>query len=377
MANVQVCTYCVMDSSDPEIKFDASGRCNHCRNAEKRLRKFHKPGPEGEKELQGILAAIRESGKGKEYDCVIGLSGGVDSSWLAYKSKDWGLRPLVIHIDGGWNSEIAQKNIEVLVKKLGYDLYTYVVDWEEMRDLQRAYLEAALANQDVPQDHVFFAVLSKKAEELGIKYWLSGSNLVSESILPTAWGYTAMDSKQLKAVHKLYGRVPLRSYKTLSFFEYCRLYSGLPLLASVQLVAPLNYMYYNLDEAKRILSEESDWKDYGKKHHESHFTKFFQNYYLPEKFGYDKRKAHLSSLIVAGAISRDGALEELAAPLSDPEALKSDKAFILKKLAFSEQDWERIMALPCKSYLDYPSFQGFVRVGRKVKGALRNMGLVR
>ena len=372
----QACTRCVMDTSDPEIRFDRSGVCNHCTDALRRLEQSYFPNERGEAKLAALIAEIKEAGKGKPYDCLIGISGGVDSSWLTYKSKDWGLRPLVFHVDGGWNSEIAQKNIETLLKELGYSLFTYVVDWEEMRDLQRAYLESGLANQDVPQDHVFFAVLFQKAAELGIKYWLSGSNLVSESILPQAWGYVAMDSRQLKAVHKQFGHVPLQTYKTLSFFEYCKFYNELPLLPSVRSIAPLNLMPYSVKQARETLARETGWKDYGRKHSESRFTKFFQNYYLPQKFGYDKRKAHLSSLIVAGEISRDEALVQLQEPLYDDASLRSDKEFVLKKLGYDNADWERFMAMPNTTFHDYPNWQTFIGMGRKVKRVLRVLGIV-
>ena len=365
-----------MDTSDPEIRFDSSGVCNHCTDALERLELSYFPDHRGEAKLARLIDDIKKDGKGKLYDCLIGISGGVDSSWLTYKSKDWGLRPLVFHVDAGWNAEAAQKNVESLLKTLGYDLFTHVVDWEEMRDLQRAYLESGLANQDVPQDHIFFAVLFQKAAEMGIKYWLSGSNLVSESILPRSWGYIAMDSKQLKAVHRRFGHVPLRTYKTLNFFDYCRFYSEIPLLSKVQAAAPLNLMPYSTTRAKAVLSAEIGWQDYGRKHSESLFTKFFQNYYLPEKFGYDKRRAHLSSLIVAGETSRAEALETLKEPLYEEEELRTDKEFIFKKLGYTQADWDRLMAQPNRTFRDYPNWQQYLAAGRKMKHFFRKLGLV-
>ena len=212
----QMCTRCVMDTSDPEITFDAQGHCNHCTSALQRLEQSYFPDERGRHKLEKLLDEIRQAGKGKPYDCLIGISGGIDSSWLTYKSRDWGLRPFIFHVDGGWNAEVAERNIGRLLDHLGYELHTYKVDWAEMRDVQRAYLESSLANQDVPQDHLFFAVLFHQAAQMGIKYWLSGSNLVSESILPRAWGYMAMDARQLKAIHKRFGHVPLRTFRTLS-----------------------------------------------------------------------------------------------------------------------------------------------------------------
>lgn len=373
----QICTRCVMDSSDPEITFDAKGQCNHCTKAMADVALICLQGEQGTQKLDTMLEKIRKSGKGKPYDCLIGISGGIDSSWLTYKSKEWGLRPLIFHVDAGWNSEVAQQNIERLLKHLDYTLYTHVVDWEEMRDLQRAYLQSGLANQDVPQDHVFFAVLFQKAAEMGIKYWLSGSNMASESILPRAWGYTAMDSRQLKAVHKKFGNIPLRTYNTLSFFEYCKFYNEVPLTPSVKALAPLNWMDYRPENAREVLAREVGWKYYGRKHSESLFTKFFQNYYLPEKFGYDKRRAHLSSLIVAGEITREQALETLKEPLYDPAELQSDKEFILKKLGYSEDEWNRIFSLPSKTFKDYPNWSELLTMGRKVKRILRKMSLLK
>ena len=366
-----------MDTTDPEIRFDAAGVCNHCTEALRRLEQSYFPDERGEARLAALIDTIRRSGKGKPYDCLIGISGGMDSSWLVYKTKDWGLRPLCLHVDAGWDSDVARENVAALLEHCGYSLETYVVDWREMRDVQRAYLESGLANQDVPQDHVFFAVLFQKAAEMGIRYWLSGSNLVSESILPRSWGYTAMDSRQLLAVHKRFGQVPLRSYKTLNFFEYCRFYSDLPFVSTVSAVAPLNLMPYKLGEARETLARETGWRDYGRKHSESLFTKFFQNYYLPHKFGYDKRKAHLSSLIAAGDLSRDEALDRLREPLYDEASLRGDRDLLLEKLGYSPEEWERIMAVPNASYQEYPNWQTFIGAGKAVKRRLRATGLLR
>lgn len=356
-----------MDTSDPDIVFDDNGYCNHCIAAIKRINKFYLPGEEGKSKLDALLFDIKEAGKDKPYDCIIGLSGGVDSSYLAYKSKDWGLRPLIFHVDGGWDTPESQANVESLAAYLGYGLQVYTVDWEEMQDLQVAYLKSAVANQDVPQDHLFFAVLFKKAEQLGIKYWLSGSNLVSESILPLSWGYTALDSRQIKAIHKQFGVVPLRTFWTLSFFEFCKFYGNLPFFSSVQTVKPLNLLPYDIFAAKKEMQEAFGWKEYGKKHDESRFTKLFQNYYLPIKFGYEKRRAHLASLIVSNLMTREQALQEMEKPLYDSDELKKDIEFVCQKLNLLETDWNEIMALPNKHYTDYPNFDGMIRAGRRVK----------
>ncbi len=362
----QICTNCIMDTSDPEISFDKNGVCNHCRRFENELKQGWFPNEEGKKRLNAIVEKIKYEGKDHEYDCVIGLSGGVDSSYLAYilKTEYPELRILAIHIDGGWNSELAVHNIENIVKKLDIDLHTEVIDWEEMRDLQLAYFKSQLANQDVPQDHAFFATLYKVAiEQFGIKYFLSGGNLATESILPSAWGYDAMDGKQLKAVHKKFGQKKLKHYTILSFFKH-RIYY--PYIKGFKIIRPLDYWPYVKDEAKRILMSKLDWRDYGGKHHESRFTKFFQAYWLPTKFGYDKRRAHLSSLIVAGQITRDQALEEIKKPLYIEKELEEDIEFLSKKLGISTEKFKNIMKMPNKIYRDYPSNYDFEQKIRKI-----------
>jgi len=353
--NIIQCSRCIMDTTDPEISFDKNGYCNHCTNFFMKQKFEMFPYIQDKRKLSILLEKIRYAGKNKKYDCVIGLSGGVDSSYLAYKSKGWGLRPLFIHVDAGWNSKTSEENIRRIVEYCGFDLYIYTVDWKEMRDLQNSYLRAAIANQDVPQDHVFFAVLFKKCAEFGITYWLSGHNIATESILPSAWGYNAMDSSQLLAIHKKYGTVPLKSYLYLTPAEYLMYYRGIQDKYKIECVYPLNFIDYNVINAKMIMQSSFKWTDYGKKHYESCFTKFFQAYYLPTKFGYDKRKAHLSSLIVSGIISRDEALSEMKNKLYTEEELIKDKYFILDKLGLSDKEFDDIMSLPNKHYSDYPN----------------------
>lgn len=366
----QICTNCVMDTTDPEISFNEDGICNHCTFFEEVQKKNWFPNEEGKRKLDSIIAQIRENGKNSKYDCVIGLSGGVDSSYLAYVLRKCypELRILAIHIDGGWNSELAVHNIKNIVEILDIDLYTGVIPWEEMRDLQLAYFKSQLANQDVPQDHAFFATLYDVADKNGIKYFLSGSNLATESILPAAWGYSAMDAKQLKAIHKRFGTVKLKRFTTVSFFKLRFFY---PYIRKFKIISPLNYLPYDKDDAKSTIMKEINWRDYGGKHHESKFTKFFQAHWLPEKFGFDKRKAHLSSLIVAGQINRDEALAELKKPLYDERELQEDKEFVHKKLGISVAEFEEIMARPNKTFLDYPSDFQKTQFFRKIYNKLK------
>jgi N-acetyl sugar amidotransferase len=350
----QICRRCVMDTTDQEIQFDDNGVCNHCLYFDDVLSKKWYPNANGSRMLDEIILQIQTDGKNKKYDCVIGLSGGVDSSYLAYilKVRYPTLRILAIHIDGGWNSELAVHNIENIVKRLDIDLYTGVIPWDEMQDLQLAYFKSQLANQDVPQDHAFFATLYEVALKNDIKYFLSGGNLATESILPSFWGYDAMDSKQLKAIHKKFGTKRLKKYVTVSFFKRKVYY---PYLLKFKIIRPLDYLPYNKDKSKEIIKQELDWRDYGGKHHESKFTKFFQAYWLPQKFGFDKRKAHLSSLIVSGQLNRKDALLELTKPLYEEKEIFDDKEYLAKKLGITLDEFNSIMNQPNKKFTDYPS----------------------
>lgn len=350
----QMCTRCVMDTTDPEIDFDEHGVCNHCRNFDQKIKPMW-PSLEGDQvKLDAMIQTVKTYGKGKRYDCIIGLSGGVDSSYLAVKVAQWGLRPLVVHVDAGWNSELAVMNIEQICRRLGFDLVTHVVDWEEMRDMQVAFLRSNLANQDVPQDHAFFAALYGYAEKSGIKYVINGSNFATESILPAAWGYDAMDATHVKSIHARFGTRSRGNFPIVSFFD---LYVKYPLILKMEVLRPLNLLPYNKEEAIRILEKDYGWRYYGGKHYESRWTRFFQAYYLPYKFGYDKRKAHLSSLVVSGQMSRSDALDALKAPLYDPKLLGEDKIFIAKKLGLSISDFESLVDQPVHHFSEFPNHQ--------------------
>lgn len=349
----QRCTRCVMDISDPEIIFDKDGVCNHCAKFDAVTSKRWHPDNFGAQLWTQKLEEIKAVGRRQDYDCIIGLSGGIDSSYLALKTKEWGLRPLVVHVDAGWNSELAVSNIECIVKYCGYDLHTVVVDWEEMRDLQLAYLKSGLANQDVPQDHAFFANLYRYAVKNKIKYILSGGNIATESIFPTSWHGDAMDAINLRAVHRRYGTRRLRSFQTIGFWEY---YVWFPFVKGMRTLRPLNFMPYNKAKAIDELARTTGWRPYGRKHGESRFTKLFQNYYLPEKFGYDKRIPHFSSLIVSGQMTRDEALSALKEPLYDPQDLAADLAFFCKKLGISEDEFRAIMAQPSHHYSEFANW---------------------
>jgi len=364
----QICTKCIMDTTDPEIEFDEQGQCNYCKLFERYAKKWPFDTEKGKEQLDGIIREIKDRGKGKEFDCIIGLSGGADSCYVAYKAVELGLRPLAFHFDSGWNSEISVSNIKNLVKKLNIPLHTHLCDWEEMRDLQLAFFKASVANLDVPQDHAYKAALLHKAYKEGIKYLLSGSNLVSESILPSSWGYNSNDLKHLKGIQKQFGTMKLNKYPTINFFQ---LYIYYPYIVGIKTIALLNYMTYNKKEAKDFLKREFGWRDYGEKHHESIFTRFFQSYILPKKFGYDKRKAHLSSLIASDQITREEALKEMERPLYSKKQLKEDKGFVLKKMGIKEQEFQELLELPNKSYEEYPSNHKIIKAKGRLAKKLR------
>lgn len=359
-----------MDTSDIEITFNAEGVCNHCIEFNTVTRKHWFPDEDGRSRWSEMVQQIKVAGKGKEYDCILGLSGGVDSSYLAIKIHEWGLRPLVVHVDAGWNSELAVANIEALVKYCNYDLHTHVVDWEEMRDLHLAYLRAGIANQDVPQDHIFFASLYHFATRNGIRYILSGGNLATEGIFPKSWHGSAMDAINLKAIHKQYGVRSLHNYKTISFFD-C--YIWYPLVKKMRTVRPLNYMPYDKAHALEELKQTVGYKPYARKHGESLFTKLFQNYYLPNKFGYDKRKPHLSSLIVSGQMTRDEALAKLEEPLYEPSELEIDITYFCKKLRISRQEFDELMKVPIHHYTDFPNWDGRYQKLKRVQSWIQKM----
>jgi len=341
-----------MDTTDPNIKFDNAGVCNHCKEYAEMARKELHSGEQGQMELNKLISVIKEKGKNKEYDCVIGLSGGVDSTFVAYKVKQLGLRPLAVHLDNGWDAELAVANVEQIVKKLEFDLHTYVIDWEEFRDIQVSFFKSSISNIEIPTDHAIWAIVVNTAAERGIKYFISGVNLATEGVLPRSWGYDPLDLKFIRAIHRKFGTVQMHSFPQLGFLpKFYYLY-----LQRLRVVPLLNYMAYDKDAAKRLLEKEIGWRDYGGKHYESVFTRFFQAYILPRKFGIDKRRAHLSSLVCSGQMERMEALEIIMHdPYPSDDMMREDKAYVIKKLGLNEVEFERIMAAPVKTFQDYPN----------------------
>ncbi len=279
------------------------------------------------------------------------------------------MRPLVVHVDCGWNSEIAVKNIENIVKKLDLELHTFVVNWQEMKDIQLSYFKANIANQDIPQDHAIFAALYSFAVKNNIKYVFNGSNFATECILPKSWGYNNMDVKSLKTIHKSFGKRPLKKYPIMTFFKQ---YFYFRYVRKMTIVKPLNMMPYYKDEAIDVMKEKLDWRYYGGKHHESRFTKFFQAYYLPSKFGYDKRRAHLSSLIISNQLTRKDALIEIKTEIYPDNTYLEDMEYVAKKLDVSLEEFQKILAGPNKSYRDYGNNEKLFEIGFKMRSKFRS-----
>ena len=365
----RICVRCIMDTTDPDIRFDSEGVCNHCTAALERIRRQVLPLVERKAALDALVEKVQREGKDLDYDCIIGVSGGVDSTMAAFWVKKLGLRPLAVHFDNGWNSELSADNIKRTIEALGIELFTHVVDWEEFRDLQLSFLKASVANCEVPTDHGITALLFRMARKVGTRYILSGSNLMTEAIMPVSWGHYNQDLKHMKAIHRRFGTVPLKTMPTISlgyYFYYV-------LVRGMRQIPVLNYVVYDKAEAKKRFAREIGWRDYGAKHYESIWTRYFQGYYLPSKFGYDKRKAHLSSLICSGQMSRDDALAEMAKPAYEPELLRQDTQFVLKKFGLTDGEFDAILKAPPKKATDYPGHHFFFRRMLRMKNVFRHI----
>jgi N-acetyl sugar amidotransferase len=357
--NNSICKNCIMDTSDPEIIFDNTGVCNHCHRYDEELPKRVFKGGVAEKKLADIVKRIKQKGKSKEYDCIIGVSGGVDSTYVAYLTKELGIRVLAVHFDNGWNSELAVANIEKVLKKLDIDLYTYVIEWEEFKDLQLSFLKASTPDGEIPTDHAINALLFREASKRGIKYIINGMNFATESMAVRMWSYGHSDWKYIKAVHSLFGSKSLRNYP---YYSFLRLFYW-TFIKRIKVVSILNYIDYNKDEVMKIIQNKLDWVYYGGKHYESVYTRFYQGYILPAKFNIDKRRGHLSDLIRSGQISRSDAIKEIKKVGYDPKMRMIDTPFVLKKLGLDENKFNNIMNEKPKNFLDYPNnFKNIVKI---------------
>ena len=344
MSEYKICTRCIMDNiSSPNITFDKDGVCCYCHQYDHNVELYGYKGKVTDAKLNELVKKIKDDGKGKEYDCILGISGGVDSAYLAYLATKLGLRVLAVHVDAGWNTETAVDNIQKICKKLNIDLHTIVVDWPSMKELQRAYMFSGLPNLDVPQDHAFLAGVYQYTKKEHIKYMLNGSNLATEGILPENFGHPAIDLRHIKSVYKKCGR----GKKIFDKYPHFSLPYYYYMQKTVTRVNLLNYIPYSKKEAIHTLKKEFDWNYYGEKHFESRFTKFFQSYYLPQKFHFEKKRAHLSSLIVGGEMTRENALFEIRNNSAYPlEKMIEDRDYIIKKLDISLEEWEKIMNSP-------------------------------
>jgi N-acetyl sugar amidotransferase len=347
------CTRCVLDTTVNDITFDNEGICNYCNDYDKlAARTVLRDREIIDNELRNIIERVKEEGAQKKYDCIVGLSGGVDSTYVCLLAKKFGLRPLVVHFDNGWNSELAVKNIENVVNRLNFPLQTYVVDWEEFKDLQLSYLAASVVDIEVPTDHLISASLYRMAKENGIKTILSGTNIVTEGIVPRGWNFTEKtDLVNLLNIHKKYGTKQIKNFPKLGIYQRF-MYNNFFAIKSVPI---LNYVNYIKKDVKELIQSELSWRDYGGKHYESIFTRFYQGYILPEKFKIDKRKMHLSSLICSGQITRPEALQELTLPGYDHQMMIEDRQYVLKKLGLSEKSFQEIMELPPVPHLVFGS----------------------
>ena len=350
--NYKICSYCVMDTSDEDIIFNEEGRCNHCLDFESLLKDSKYAKKNSEEKLNEILRAVKSKGKNKKFDCLLGISGGVDSCYMAYLCKKWKLRPLLIHMDNGWNSEIAVKNVKKMVDKLGFDYESYVLDWREFREIQLAFLKSSIVDLEMPTDMAIPASLYQTAAKYRIKYIISGGNFSGEGILPLTWGYHVLkDEKLYKNIVKTYSSTKLKDtpYVGLRGEIYYKF------IKRIKTIYPLNFVDYNKDEAKQFLIREFEWRDYGGKHAESKITAFWQSYVMPIKFNMDYRRATYSSQIVSKQINRDKALQLLKHLPYDMEKIKVDKKYIAKKFNISENQLEEYLNIPPKTYKDFPN----------------------
>lgn len=342
-----------MDTTDPDITFDNRGVCSHCQTYENILQSEFYRRKRREGELERLAKEIRQQGEKKDYDCVIGVSGGIDSTYTAYITKKLGLRPLAVHLDNGWDSELAVNNVEKILKNLKIDLYTHVLDWEEFRDLQLAFLRASTPDSEIPTDHAIHAVLYLTAKRIGVQYILGGTNTATEGGGVAAWSQGHADWKYIKSIHQKYGTGKLKSFPHLTpanFINYT-------MVRKIKWINLLDYVDYNKKDAQKILRDELCWKDYGGKHYESIYTRFFQGYILPRKFGFDKRRMHFSCLIWSGQVPREQALVEIGNSDYPLELQEQDKEFVIKKLQIDSNEFEKIFNTPPKSFWDFPSYK--------------------
>lgn len=360
MSNLKICTRCVMDETVPDIFFDKNGVCNLCTAAIKKINDEVFTGDIGRQKLENLADQIKAS-TNKKYNCIIGVSGGVDSSYVAYLVKDLGLNPLAVHLDNGWNTDTSVKNIKKILDKLEIDLYTHVIDWEEFRELQLSFLKSSIANAEIPTDQAITAILYKLASKFGVKYIINGGNVNSESIMPESWMEDNLDTRLIKSIHKKFSKKPLKTYPMMGYLKLAYYI----LIKKIKYVGILNFVDFDKEAAIKFLENEFDWTPYKEKHFESIFTRWFQSFYLLKKFNIDKRKAHFSSLIVSGFMKRDSALIELERDYLDEETMHQDEEFIKEKFQLSHNEYGSIIGSDRQSVDNFSSYQPILK---KFKG---------
>lgn len=359
----QMCINCIMDTSDPQISFDARGWCDYCNNFHSAIKPSWNTGPEGELALKLIADKIKKEGQGRDFDCIIGLSGGLDSSYVVYVAKEkMGLRPLLFHVDAGWNTDQAVGNIERLVDGLGLDLYTEVINWDEMKDLQVAFLRSGIPDQDLPQDASFFSSLYKFARQHNIKHVITGSNFSTECCRePEEWGgYLGIDRLLFGDIHRQFGQQPLETFPLTDILVYKLYYQK---ILSMKVHHPLNLVPFVKRDAEDELERRFGWQRFQHKHHESRFTRFYEDYWLPRRFGFHKRRAHFSSLIQTAQMSREAALERIAKPEMDEHFLRQEFEYVAHKLDLSVDELQQIFDSPKKTYRDYRNKRWMIGLG--------------
>ncbi len=362
-----ICSRCIMDTSVKEITFNENRECQYCMIHDDLEMQYPSDSAKKQEMLHDLVQKIKEAGKGKKYDCICGVSGGRDSSWLLMKVVELGLRPLAVHFDNGWNSEIAVSNIKNLCSKLNVDLETYVVDWNEFKDLQISMLKASVPDVEVPTDVAIHSVLHKYAVEEDIKYILNGHSFRTEGVTPRSWSY--IEGKYIESVHRLFGKIPLKTFPNFKMWDffYCTF------IKKIKVYPIINLLTYEHAPAMKELEEKMGWKYYGGHHHENYYTKFIQSYLLPQKFKIDKRKTELSAFVRSGKMTRDEALKEVNTPYEfDPKMID----YILPKLNLSKEEWEKIYNLPVKSFEDYPSYYSLMKLFKKPIYIATKIGLL-
>lgn len=362
LGNGQMCSRCILDSSVPGTTFDDKGVCSYCKIHDISDEQ-HPLGETGQRKLNEIVDRIKSKGKNKKHDCIIGVSGGADSTYILYLAKKLGLRPLAVHLDNGWNSEIAVTNMKNATTKLGVELHTVVADWEEFKDLQVAFLRASTPDVEIPTDQAIMAVLLRVAAEKDIQYVVYGHSFRTEGKMAVLWSYG--DWRYIRSVYKKFGRTKkLKNFPRLSLFDYAYYY-GVKRIKDIRL---LNFVDYRKEIATGIIEEELGWQDYGGKHYESTYTRFVASYLLPEKFNIDKRKIYLSALVRSGQMSRDEALQEIQEPPISKEQAREDREYVIQKLGVTDEEFEEILSAEPKTFLDYPTYYPIIK---RLRGPLR------